>query len=202
MYTLKALFTLLRLSCQILRFSAAVFDFGLPTIDLCDKFICEDSDRVTHINDWLAACYARPNQLNLTRTLARTWIFSLATAFSMVEVPFLCEFSTMSSKWNREMGSCDCETGVWKKKRCHQVRSILQPSYSSDLRDKGRSTLTVPRVKQIFFFRDYCCTYDTASHKLPQKGNETHIHTHTHVHTHAHTHTHTHTGLPTATVCL
>ena len=64
-YALKALFTLLRLSCQILRFSAAVSDFRLPTIDLCDKFICEDGDRVTHMKDafWLAAGYARPNQL-------------------------------------------------------------------------------------------------------------------------------------------
>ena len=56
---------LLRLSCQILRFSVAVSDFGLATIDLCDKFICEDSDRVMLMKDtfWLAACYARPNQL-------------------------------------------------------------------------------------------------------------------------------------------
>ena len=46
-YALKALFTLLRLSSQILRFSAAVSDFRLPTIDLCEKFICEDDDRVT-----------------------------------------------------------------------------------------------------------------------------------------------------------
>ena len=61
--------------------------------------------------------------------------------------------------------------------------SILRPSCSSgisDLRDKGRSTLTVPRVKLIFPPRDYCGTYDTASHKLPQKGNETCTHTHTH----------------------
>ena len=64
-YALKAVFTLLRLSCQILRFSAAVSDFGLPTIDLCDKFICADGDRVTHMKDafWLAAGYARPNKL-------------------------------------------------------------------------------------------------------------------------------------------
>ena len=46
-YALKALFTLLRLSFQILRFSAAVSDFRLPTIDLCEKFICEDGDRMT-----------------------------------------------------------------------------------------------------------------------------------------------------------
>ena len=64
-YALKALFTLLRLSCQILRFSVAVTDFGLATIDLCDKFICKDGDRVMYMKDafWLAACYARPNQL-------------------------------------------------------------------------------------------------------------------------------------------
>ena len=61
--------------------------------------------------------------------------------------------------------------------------SILRFSRSSDLRDKGRSTLTVPRVKLIFSPRDYCGTYDTASHKLPQKGNETYTHTHTHTHT-------------------
>ena len=65
MYALKALFTLLRLSCQILRFSAAVSDFRLPTIDKCKKFMWEDGDRVTHMKDafWLTACYARPNQL-------------------------------------------------------------------------------------------------------------------------------------------
>ena len=60
--------------------------------------------------------------------------------------------------------------------------SILRPSRSSgisDLRDKGWSTLTVPRVKLIFPPRDYCGTYDTASHKLLQKGNETCTHTHT-----------------------
>ena len=51
---------------------------------------------------------------------------------------------------------------------------------SSELKDKSRSTLTVPRVKTIFSPRDYCGTYDTASHKLLQKGNETHTHTHTH----------------------
>ena len=64
-YALKALFTLLRLSCHSVRFSAAVSDFGLPTIDLCDKFICEDGDRVRHMKDafWLAVGYARPNQL-------------------------------------------------------------------------------------------------------------------------------------------
>ena len=65
MYALKALFTLLRSSCQILRFLAAVSDFGLPTINLCKKFICEAGDRVTHMKDafWLAAYNARPNQL-------------------------------------------------------------------------------------------------------------------------------------------
>ena len=62
--------------------------------------------------------------------------------------------------------------------------SILRPSRSSDLRDKGRSTITVPRVKLIFSPRDYCGTCDTASHKLPQKDNETCTHTHTHTHTH------------------
>ena len=36
-YALKALFTLLRLRCQILRFLAAVTDFESCTIDLCDK---------------------------------------------------------------------------------------------------------------------------------------------------------------------
>ena len=36
-YALKALFTLLRLRCQILRFLAAVTDFESSTIDLCDK---------------------------------------------------------------------------------------------------------------------------------------------------------------------
>ena len=65
MYALKALFTLLRASCQILRFLAAVSDFRLPTINLCKKFICEAGDRVTHMKAafWLAACNARPNQL-------------------------------------------------------------------------------------------------------------------------------------------
>ena len=133
-----------------------------------------------------------PINFKLTRTSARTWIFSLATAFSVVEVPILCEFSMMSSKRNRETGSCDHEigvwkknrchevgAGVWKKKRCHQVRSILRPSHSSDLRDKGRSTLSVPCVKLIIFPTDHWDTYDTASHKLPQKGNETHTHTQT-----------------------
>ena len=64
-YALKALFTLLRLSCQILCFSAAVSDFGLPTIDLCDEFISENGDRVRHMKDafWLAVGYARLNQL-------------------------------------------------------------------------------------------------------------------------------------------
>ena len=64
-HALKALFTLLRSSCQILRFLAAVSDFRLPTINLCKKFICEAGDRVTHMKDafWLAACNARPNQL-------------------------------------------------------------------------------------------------------------------------------------------
>ena len=123
-----------------------------------------------------------PINFKLTRTLARTWIFSLATAFSVVEVPLFCGFSTMSSKRKREMGSCDRGTGVWKKKRCHQVGSSLRPSRSSDLRDKGRSTLTVPRdwrVKLIFF-RDYCGTCKRAMK-----------HTHTHTYTHTHTHTHT-----------
>ena len=36
-YALKALFTLLRLRCQILRFLVAVTDFESSTIDLCDK---------------------------------------------------------------------------------------------------------------------------------------------------------------------
>ena len=36
-YALKALFTLLRLRCQILRFLAAVTDFESSTIDLYDK---------------------------------------------------------------------------------------------------------------------------------------------------------------------
>ena len=76
-----------------------------------------------------------------------------------------------------------------RKGAIKSVVSILWPSRSSDLRDKGRSTLTVPRVKLIpppplsprLFI--YCGTYDTALHKLPQKDNETCTHTHTRTHT-------------------
>ena len=75
MYALKALFTLLRLSSQILRFLAAVTSFGLTTIDLCDKsfrFICEDGDRVIHMKDafWLAASYARSNQHQVNKNFS------------------------------------------------------------------------------------------------------------------------------------
>ena len=70
-----------------------------------------------------------PINFKFTRTLARTWIFSLATASSVVDVPSLCEFSTMSSKRNRKTGSCDRGTGVWKKKRCHQVGSINSTAF-------------------------------------------------------------------------
>ena len=81
-----------------------------------------------------------------------------------------------------------------RKGAIKSVVSILWPSRSSDLRDKGRSALTVPRVKLIPPHSPpplpsprlliYCGTYDTALHKLPQKGNETCTHTHTHTHTH------------------
>ena len=110
-----------------------------------------------------------PINFTLTRTLARTWVFCLATAFSVVEVPFMCEFSTMSSKW------WNCRL---KEEKMPAIGSIVRPSCSSDLRDEGRSTLTVPLVK-LTFFRDYCGSNDTASHKLRQKGNETCTHTHT-----------------------
>ena len=122
---------LLRLSCQILRCLAAISDFRLSTIDLCKKFICEDGDRVMHMKNafgWLPVMQD-PINFKLTRTLAQTWIFSLASAFSVVDVPFLCEFSTMSSKRNHETGSCNRETGVWKKKRCHQVGSINSTAF-------------------------------------------------------------------------
>ena len=121
-----------------------------------------------------------PINFKLTRTSARTWIFSLATAFSVVEVPFLCGFSMMSSKRNHETGSCDRRAGVWKKKRCHQVGSILRSSRSSDLRDKGRSTLSVLRVKLIFspqIIETRTTLHRTSYRKRALKHTQTHAHT-------------------------
>ena len=149
MYALKALFTLLRSSCQILRFLAAVSNFRLPTINMCKSLSAKPATewRVWKTRFGWLPVMQDPINFKFTRTLARIWIFSLATAFSVVDVPSLCEFSMMSSKRNRETGSCNRGTGVWKKKRCIKSGvSILRPSRSSDLRDKGRSTLTVPRV--------------------------------------------------------
>ena len=108
--------------------------------------------------------------------------FSSCTSSVVVEF-LLCEVSwTMPSKRNRETGSYDDETGVSKKKRYYQFSSlsIQRPSRRSDLRDKGRSTLTVPRVKMIFFSAAHGgCHWlvrlqkhhETASHRLLQKGN-------------------------------
>ena len=60
--------------------------------------------------------------------------------------------------------------------------SILRPSRSSDLRDKGRSTLTVPRVKLIFSPRDYLWHVQHCIAQATAKG-QWNIHTHTHTHT-------------------
>ena len=184
MYALKALFTLLRLSSQILRFSTAVSDFRLPTIDLCEKFICEDDDRVTIWKTrfgWLPVLQD-PINFKLTKTLAGMWIFSLATAFSVVEVPSLCEFSTMSSKRNHETGSCDRGTGVWKKKRCHQVGSILRPSRNPAILEPRPKYAHCTTSKADFFPRDFGAR--TTLHRTSyRKRAMKHTHTRTHTHT-------------------
>ena len=74
-----------------------------------------------------------------------------------------------------------------RKGAIKSVVSILWPSRSSDLRDKGRSTLTVPRVKLIpsplpeiiylLWHVRHCIAQATA------KG-QWNMHTHTHTHTH------------------
>ena len=94
--------------------------------------------------------------------------------------PFCANFQRCSASGIAKQAVATAELAFERRKDAIKSGvSILRPSRSSDLRDKGRSTLTVPRVKLIFSPRDYCGTYDTASHKLPQKGNETHTHTHT-----------------------
>ena len=180
MYALKALFTLLRLSSLILRFRRQSLTLG-HLRSICVKSLSAKTATEWHIWNtrfgWLPVLQDIIN-FKLTKTLAGTWIFSLATAFSVVEVPSLCEFSTMSSKRNRETGSCDRGTGVWKKKRCRQVESILRPSRNPDLRDKGRSTLTVPRVKQIF--PPEILVARTTLHRTSyRKRTMKHTHTHT-----------------------
>ena len=93
------------------------------TIDLCDKSYRLSSKTAAEWRIYercvLVGCLLCEDPINvkLTRTLARTWIFSLATTFgecpsSVVEKSSLCDSSTMSIKRNREMGSCDDETGV------------------------------------------------------------------------------------------
>ena len=138
-----------------------------------------------------------PINIKLTRILReREREHSANSTTNVAGKSFLCEFLTISSKRNRETGSCDDETGV--KKMC-----------------KGRSTLTVPRIKLTVqrhggWQARHC---ETASHKLLQQGNETYKHTHTHTHTHTQraanccdfayaTHTHTHKRLSTATISL
>ena len=149
-YALKALFTLLRLSCQILRFWAAVSDFGLTTIDLCDKSYRLSTKTATEWCTWKTRfgwlpVMQDPINIKLTRTFARTWIFSLATTFSDCTSS---EFWTMSSKRNRERGSCDDETGVWKKKSfLVRVFYGLPVAPIFEIRAEVR---TVPRVKLIF----------------------------------------------------
>ena len=64
--------------------------------------------------------------------------------------------------------------------------SILRPSRSSDLRDKGRSTLTVPQVKLIF--PPEIIVARTTLHRTSyRKRAMEHAHTHTHTHTYTYT---------------
>ena len=109
---LKAPFMLLL--PDFMLFGGGVSGFGVPTIDLCDKFCHFSVKTAADLRLW-KTCFGwlplmqDPFNINLTRALTwaltRMWLFSLATAFSncmsSVVVEFLCKFSTMSSKWNR-----------------------------------------------------------------------------------------------------
>ena len=77
--------------------------------------IYEAGDPVTHMKDafWLAASYARPNQCKVNKNFCaneREYFFWQPHLASVREAR--CESLTMSSKRNRETGSCGNETGV------------------------------------------------------------------------------------------
>ena len=79
----------------------------------------------------------------------------------MAEKSFLCEFLTMSSKRNRETGSCDDETGV--KKICHQVFKSERHSVAPVFETKDRSTHTVPRVSETWWLAGTRLRRETAT---------------------------------------
>ena len=138
-------------------FGGRVSDFGLTTIDLCDKSYQLSAKPVTQWRIWKTRfgwlpLMQGPINVKLTRTFARMWIFSLATAFSECTRSMVRIFNDVQQAESRNGAFAATKQEFERRKDATKFssRSILRPYHTSDLRHKGQSTLTVPRVMQIF----------------------------------------------------
>ena len=141
-----------------------------------------------------------PTNIKLTRTLARTWVFSFATAFSSCTASVAEE--TYSSKRNRETGNdvqqAEARNGQLRRQNL-SLKEEKMPSnfqvgvlYGLPLAPifETRAEVRSLDLVQSWFFIRYGGRYNTAWLRRIRAMK------------HTHTHTHTHRGQPTATVSL
>ena len=217
-YALEALF-MLELS-DFTLFGGTVSNFGLCTIDLCDK-----SYRLSAA-DWYIwkTCFGwlphmqDPINIKLTRILReREYIFCGNRIQRQYDkhgrkVLFVQIFSNvqLAESWNGQLQRRNRSLKEENMPSSFQVLCSLPvaPIFET----KGRSTLTVPRVKLIV--QGHGGRHDTARLRRMSYCNRAMKHAHTHTHTHTHTYTqradncydfaytHTQRGLLTTTISL